>query len=255
VPAVRIATVFGNVAGLAAPLILLGLVLWKRRPIASGATLALGLVIKPIAPLAPMLLLFHRPATGGRQHWLAAIACAFTGIVFGTIGIEYLPDLLTNAGQSSSPYNFSLHKILVEIGLNVPPLLVSLSIAVTILALVRTRKLGRTDLLTIAVTSSLFTLPMVWAHSLLLMLPIQLLAIDRCAQAILKWDSLERLQRLTTVLVLLATAATFFCDAIAVQGLPRFGVNLARLTPLLSSALIAWFVVTTSLDTPDQRTC
>ena len=242
-PAVQIATTLGNAAGLAAGLVLIGLLSWQRRPIIAGLVLGFGLAIKPIAPLAPLLLAFHRPAKSTRRHWLAAIISVVATAVACLNGVRHLPGLLANARGHTNPYNFSLHRVLSSFGLELPTVLILLVAAAVALLISRRRPLTQSDLLTVAVTASLVGLPILWAHSLLLLLPVQLLAIDRCARALPRWQTSARRQHVEIVLAALALVSTILSHATGTtQGIPDWGSAIIRVVPLLSIPYLGWFV-------------
>jgi hypothetical protein len=241
-PAVRIATTLGNAAGLAAGLVLIGLLSWQRRSAAGGVALGLGLAIKPIAPLAPLLLAFHRPQGANRRHQVSALASIAAMAVACLSGIRYLPGLLANARGHNNPYNFSLQRVLSSFGLELPAVLILVIVAVVALLISRRWPLTQSDLLTVTVTASLVGLPILWAHSLLLLLPVQLLAIDRCTRALREWQSLTRRQYVEVILATLALVSTLLSHATGTtHGVPDWGSAIIRMVPLASIPYLGWF--------------
>ena len=146
-PSVRLATAMGNVAGLATGLVLFGLLAWGRRPILAGAALGIGLAIKPIAPLAPLLLAFHRPLEARHQHWAATASCVAAGLAACLGGLRYLSGFVANADVATNPYNFSLGKVFAEMGIGIPTLLPALLVAAAASLIVRRRAIGEKPLI------------------------------------------------------------------------------------------------------------
>jgi hypothetical protein len=245
-PAVRLATELGNVAGLAIGLALFGLIAWNQRPVVAGLALGIGLAIKPVAPLAPLLLALHRPAEPTRRHLVTTIVAAAAGIAACASGLRYLPDLLGNADHPTNPYNFSVQKVLTEAGLQVPSLSILLLAGVAALLFMRRQGTDQHDFLNVTVTSSLIALPILWALSLLLILPIQLLALNRCGCVMGAWRVSTRRDRLELVVAVLAILSTVFSHAVGTTfGIPPWGSAIIRIVPLFSIAYLGWFVFTT----------
>ena len=70
----------GNLSLAVSGMILYGLMYWHRWPLLCGVLLGLSVVLKPVAPVAILVLLVHRRHRGDRAHvWTATTACTIAG--------------------------------------------------------------------------------------------------------------------------------------------------------------------------------
>lgn len=244
-PAVRIATDLGNIAGLSGSLALVALVCWQRRPVLSGAALGMGLALKPIAPLAPLALAFHRSSAPIRQQWLAAGSCAAVGALTLLPDIHRVSEAFANSARPGSVYNFSLHRILEGLGIPIPAAAVFVLTAASLVLFLRSRELDRQALLIVAIGFSIASLPILWAHSLLLLLPAQLLAVDRAVRTLIigRLAETDR-QRFLAMLALAAVVASLLPHAVGtVDGLPGWSVPIILAYPLVAALLVTWYAI------------
>ena len=186
----------GNISFAVVGVVTAALVGWWRRPLLSGLGLGATIAAKPIAPLALVSLLFHRPPSlakrgdgavqgpagkpnrGSQQHRLAG------AVGIATAALMLIPGLSRLAEMSAQPihylaYNrsYSLHRLLNLLGLEIRPVWLMLAGAVLVALLLQLRTLSRTQLLCTATAASVFVTPMIWTHTLILLLPLQAVAL------------------------------------------------------------------------------
>ena len=182
-PAVGAGFCTGNLSFAVIGVILLALTQWPLRSAAGGAIpagLALGatVVAKPLAPLALVALLFHRPAVESRRHLIAGLV---GGLTAAALLLPMLPRLSEMSAQPihrlSYARSFSLQRILSLAGIEISGLVILLAGALLLAGLVRLRPLDRSGLVTVAVTASVLVTPIIWNHTLVLTLPVQAMAL------------------------------------------------------------------------------
>ena len=175
-PAVHFSLFLGNLSLTIAGLIVGGLLLWPRRPVLAGVLLGSSVAIKPLAPVALVTLLFHRPLDGRRRHLVAAgVGLLLTGILL--FGFPELDSMMRLSYWHRLERTVSLHRFAYLLGWQQGVLLISAAVAVAAVVVARWRPLGRTHLLALAVTAALAATPLVWSHTLVASLPIQVLAL------------------------------------------------------------------------------
>lgn len=243
-PAVDVATSLGNVGGLANGLVLTGLLCWHARPVSSGISVGAGLVLKPIAPLAPLLILAHR----SRPKSIRPVATALVIMTVATSLLapwgDQITGLLKNARGHTNPYNFSLHKLLADLGLELPPLAVSAAVGTLAIVILRRVSVSRTSLLAIVIGTNLLALPILWAHTLLLLLPVQFLALDACSRALARQPGAGNHSRVSLALASASVAATALAHSVGTTyGMPAWASLIARAVPMCGVAFLTWFVV------------
>jgi hypothetical protein len=148
-PAIHFSLFLGNLSLTIAGLIVGGLLLWPRRPVLAGVLLGSSVAIKPLAPVA-----------------LVTLLC-----------FPELDRMMRLAYWSRLERTVSLHRFAYLLGWQQGVLLISAAVAVVAIVVARWRPLGRTHLLALAVTAALAATPLVWAHTLVACLPVQVLAL------------------------------------------------------------------------------
>lgn len=175
-PSVGFGVELGNLSLLMAGMVVAALLFWPRAPTFSGALLGLSVAVKPVAPGAIVALLFHRPRGGGRRHLLTAgIATAVTAaIVLGSPHLETVlsKDIWFRLARTVSPYRFA-HLLGLR---GSEPIVLALVILVAV-AFARSRSMGATQCYALAATAAIAATPVVWPHTLLVTLPLQILAL------------------------------------------------------------------------------
>jgi|PlaIllAssembly_1097288.scaffolds.fasta_scaffold00961_1 hypothetical protein len=249
-----------NLSVLAGGLSILALVFWQRLPIAMGIMLGFGLALKPVAMAALFVLAAHRNPLFKREQALASLAaCASGGLL-----ILLKPSYLLSAGSqpsiqaavadwASAVQNVSLFRVLASFGLEVSPFYILAAIVLGTIVYVRTRPLNPVQLLCVALTSSLLSLPIVWQHTLLLITPV---AITAAAFAVEDFKRVSKNPegpqgrniklRSLTRLLLVVSGARVLLEANAFGVLANWNpmVNgVAHLIPLTTLLLLTVFVV------------
>ena len=204
-PVVGYSLCSGNVSNAVVAVTLLALLIWPSKPWAAGAGLGAGIAIKPIAPVAALAVLFHKPAQKGRAQLVAgASALAIAAVL--TAPLPWFRDMFAVDISIWLDRTVSLYRLAVMPGWTISPFLFTLIIAVATLVAVRLRTFAPTHLLVLATTAAIAASPMVRPHTLLLLLPVQFLAL----QVALRRRSIRSAQgaaRFEPWLILLAVVA------------------------------------------------
>ncbi|MEM6454036.1 MAG: glycosyltransferase family 87 protein, partial [Acidobacteriota bacterium] len=198
-PAVRLGLQWGNLSFAVAGPLVLGVLWAARRPLTSALMLGLGLVIKPLAPGALVVLAVVRPrgARWSRQQTAAVLGGALAlALLLATPGLIDFLDL--RGGKGVTARNASLHRVVYSVGhaaVGAAPSALALAALIALataaiggwLSLRRRRACGPASILSLATTVALLATPLLWSHSLLLSLPTQMMAVaiaaSRRAQA------------------------------------------------------------------------
>ncbi len=246
-PPVAYGIVWGNLSLGIATAIFLGLLLWPVRPALAGILLGASIAAKPVAPVAALVLLLQRApsSSGGPQgRWAHRIAGGIALALAGGFLLvpPYLAEFLSLTTRMP-PFtrNVSLYWLLSLFGIKVPMLVLFGIVAA--LAVLWTRRRARSpwELLLIAIPTALLAVPLVWSHTLILTLPIQVVALDRAWRSLRASTLADRpLRRLETTLVLGAVLAIQLSEGVGgiddrafwIQGLV---ILLPALAPLALS--------------------
>jgi len=199
-PAVHLAMAWGNLSPLAIFLFLATFVLWRSRAILGGTSFALALLVKPVAPIAIVLLALHRRAEGAIGPWPQVLCGA---VAFGLFSAAMLPSpyLREFAGLSggvpAAGRSASLHHLLHCFGIELSAIVLLLCVAACSLALLRRRTRSAAELYGFAAVAGLFATPLVWSHTLLLVLPLEGAAL---AFAWLRYRTSRQISELVAVM-------------------------------------------------------
>ncbi len=247
-PAYRLGITYGNLSMAVSGMIVAGLLFWHRRPLLCGGLLGLSIAIKPLAPVAVGLLATHRPEKSGRRHQIAA-GLAFVVSCALFFGLPYFREYLGRLQPRLSVRTLSFHRFPYLFGWHLNPAILFVILAFLAFLFVRRRTLSRRHFLAVSLTAILAATPLVWSHTLILSLPIQVLALqvawwrwqDRrqpAHRAVHRLQSgpMEDLKRFEPVLVFLAVASLQFSvggNSIDDQGffLQLFGTLPPALAP------------------------
>ena len=172
----------GNMSFLIIGLIVLAMMIWRERPVVSGLMLGSSVSMKPIAPIAILVLLVHRPLRGGYRQIVAGLIGSVTMFVSLFPLHEFREMLSQNIASLSLNRSFSLHRLLGLAGLDVHPLAAMTIVAVIAVFLARLRPFDEIDLLCLSLTAAILAVPLIWTHTLLLTLPVQVLALLRAVE-------------------------------------------------------------------------
>lgn len=238
---------YGNITFLVVALSLWGLALADARPLAGGAVLGLGLLVKPLAGPAALALGLHRPVAAPRRRaLLAGMAAALVcGLPLLLVDGQRLPEMAARmAERYEAHYNLSLAYVLHCFGLDLPSFALAAAVVAATAVLALRSRLDPRRLVLLGSTASLLALPLVWTHTLAWTFPAQALAAERAIDA---WHAAaepvaRRRARLHLLLVLAAIAD--LQGSAALVALPRWpdpvrGVFLAL--PLLLATGLALY--------------
>ena len=206
-PAVALGMEWGNLSLWAAGATIPAVLGFRRYPWAGGLALTIVVAIKPLAAVAVAVVLvdrwcllkpWRRPWTGASiREWLLPAMLALTQLATLAVGARYLQDFLAQrAGWPEATRSVSVHRLFYLAGLKVDALAIFIVVVVSAVAFVgwvyffgsplfrhrqaRTQEtLSNEELLGVSVAVSLLATPLVWAHTLLLALPVQVLAVRR----------------------------------------------------------------------------
>lgn len=176
-PAVRFGIAFSNLSLAVGGLIVLGLALWTRHPALAGGLFGASLAIKPLAPGALAVLLTHRGEAPPRRRLLVVGAAALVAIAC-TLPFPWLDDMVRFAVGGIEPLgrSASVHRIAYLLGWSRWTSALSLLLLVPVVWLARRRTLRSEEVLALALAATVTLTPVVWSHTLVLTLPLQVLA-------------------------------------------------------------------------------
>ena len=243
----------GNLSFAVSGMILYGLMCWRRRPGLCGVLLGLSVAIKPLAPVAILVLLVHRSQRnqrglsnngGARAHiWAAttagAIAC---GLI---LGLPHLEDLLTVDLAVRASRSISIFRLIHLLGWQISPFLLTAIVAGIAATLARRQPLDRLHLMILSTTATLAATALVRPHTLLLSLPLQVAALTIGLARFSRNRPRSRLEGNSTrlpfyelIFVCLAIGAIQFAEgATAIDDQPAWiqwiGASLPAFAPIL----------------------
>ncbi len=261
-PAVAYGILWGNISLGIAAMIFAGLLLWPGRPLLAGVLLGSSIAVKPVAPVAVLVLLAQRVASSSE---VAAVKARSAHLTAGATALAlagglllvppYLREFLSLTTQLP-PYtrNVALYRALVCFGIE-PPAVVLFAI-VAILAVLVTRirlyrwppsggTLSPWNMLLIAIPAALLSLPLVWSHTLLLTLPIQVAALVHSWRSLRDSGVAERSRkRLEALLVLGAVLAIQLSDGVGgIDDQASWLQGLVILVPALAPSALSLYLL------------
>lgn len=174
----------------------------------AGLGLGLGLVIKPLAPAVLALLGPWRSSTGKRVGRRVAALAALTAAALSlALGRSLLPVWLAKTGgHLPNGHTVSLWRLLFCVGIDVRPALLLVVVLAVTVPWVWKRELSSSQFLVVATTATLYSLPLVWTHTLAFSLPAQLAAFDRALSGSAASGESDRRQRRFALAILAALA-------------------------------------------------
>ncbi|MGH9464108.1 MAG: hypothetical protein ACRD0X_00575, partial [Thermoanaerobaculia bacterium] len=230
-------------------LISTALIAWPTVPLLAGLLLGASLAVKPLAPGVLAVLLAHRPVGGGRRHLLTVAVAALVASAL-ILPLPYLDGMLSVPASSSRLLirTVSPHRIAYLLGWHDNAVPLSLGLLAVAVWVSRRRPRTPEVVALLAAVTAIGATPVVWSHSLLLTLPLQVLALDRAAS---RWRAVRgspRERRLVTEGVFVALGAAAIQFAQGAQGIYDRGLALqlagAALPAFAPAALAAYVVVT-----------
>jgi hypothetical protein len=180
-PAVFSSVETGNPTFLVGLLVLLGLELAARRPLAAGFLIGASMLVKPLAPGAVAWLTGSRFAggkgTATRRGFLAAaVAGAFFLLGFLPLGLA--ADFLGQVPPGPSlEHNPSLYRLLESAGAGVPPMVFTGLVCLAALGIAAWRERDPVETYLWALPAMFLASPLVWNHTLAISWPIQAAAL------------------------------------------------------------------------------
>lgn len=242
---------YGNLSLLVGAAVVAGILLAPLRPVFSGILLGLATVTKPVAPGALIVFATARPARREDRHvYLVASLIAGAMLVVSILSMPYLEDFLgLRAGKPLFRENVAWHRLFWSLGLRVDALVWAMLafVGIGILGLC-CRNLTRLQLLAVTSAATLVAIPLVWSHTLLITLPLQMVALrlvyrERNLGA--PGEATRRFARYRVWITAAACTSLHFCGAIhAMPEHPRLSLVAAAvpaLTPLYLAILVFWF--------------
>ncbi len=246
-PAVAYGLSWGNISLGIAAMIFLGLLLWPDRPILAGALLGASIAVKPVAPVAVLVMLLQgaKAASSAVHRKAGTIALALAG---GLLLVPpYLREFLSLTTQMP-PYtrNVALYRALVCFDVEPPALVLFAVVAILTVLFIRHRPRSPWEVLVIAIPATLLALPLVWSHTLLLTLPLQVAATGRAWQALRNSGAADRpIHTLHAVLVLGAVLAIQLSDGVGGIDNQAFWLQgLVILLPALAPSALSLYLLT-----------
>lgn len=176
-PAVRLGFQTGNISFAVIAVILASLLIWSRHPVVAGLALGGSVAVKPLAPLALLAVAAHRPAAGGRRHWL----CGALGAA--VMAVLLLPPSrfveMSALSVDRLPYirSISLQRMLALAGIETGSLAIALALGVVVVVVARLIPMTLEECFWFAATAAVLATPVIWPHTLLITLPVQAAAI------------------------------------------------------------------------------
>ncbi len=248
-PAVHFTLLFSNLSAVVVAMISAALLVWPNAPLVAGLLLGSSLAIKPLAPGALAVLVTHRPSGGGRRH-VATAAVAAVSAALLILPFPYLREMLSVPASSARQLirTVSPHRIAYLLGWHDNAVPLSLALLAIAVWLTRRKRRRPETVALLGAVASIATTPVVWSHSLLLTLPLQVLALGRASQRWRDaWGS-PRARRLAyeAAFVGLGVAAIQFAQGAhgiydRSLGLQLAGAALPALAPI---ALVAYVLAT-----------
>lgn len=252
---------FGNISPLVSVLALLALAAEFRRPWLSTIALGASLALKPTALAGAAFLSGHRLTTGPRSA--LAGPSLFWPVVVAVLlapGASLLPEMFE---RMSRPY-FNRHQLSFErafagLGWEVPATWIAATVLLIALALARRRPLSPDSMVMVAPVVALAALPVVWAHTFALTLPLQMKAIGRAGR---RWSEGRRTSgtrglalQVELLLVSLAVGAIHGAAwAVLVNDWPDPLQIVVCLIPVCSPALLLLYLQRTEPADPSPAT-
>jgi len=246
-PAVYYGIETGNISFAITGVILTALVVWSVYPLMSGILLGTSTAIKPLAPLAILALLAHRPVPSSRKHLLAAGIGGVLALALLSLNPGYLAT--TSAAVDRLPFirSISLNRILVLLGFDVSPIVIAAALGLLIVLVARRFPMNRQTILCFGGLAAVLAVPIIWSHTLLLVLPLQVLALTRAKS---KWQADSTKTGLwrgyESLFVILAVAALQLTEGAGAVDDQAVGFQLIVLTGayLAAPALMAYVLAT-----------
>jgi len=239
----------GNLSFAVSGMVLCGLMFWRRHPKLSGALLGLSVALKPLAPVAILVLLIHRSRGSGREHlWAATTAGAIAGGLI--LGLPHLEELFAVNLAIRATHSVSVFRLIHLAGWQISPFLLTTIVAAIAAMLARRQPMDILGLMILSTTAALAATALVRPHTLLLSLPLQVAALTICLSRFSQFRTQSDNERTSAhqpsyevVLVCLAIGAIQFAEgATAISDQPTWFQWAGALPPALAPMVLAGYV-------------
>lgn len=237
-----------NLTLVLAPLLAVGLLLGETQPLRGGALAGSVNAIKPLGVTAlAVAAMPERGRSSPRRAQVAAAAAAAVAIALWLllVGRRLLPEMMSRArGKPEEGHHLAIHRALYQLGIHVPA--VGVFLVVTALGCALAWRYARTveQRTAIGLAFSAMALPVVNPNTLLMSLPIQVLALDRAAT---RWRTASECTWRTVAELALVGAAVVgvhgSLGTVAFHDLPWPLGGLVTLIPHLEIAFLALYAV------------
>jgi hypothetical protein len=187
-PGVALGLRSGNLSLAVSAALVWALLEWPRRPAVAGALVGASVAVKPLATTMLPLLLLHRTSTT-TPRWPLLLGGAGAAALALIPGHAHLPDYLA-LGATLDTESFplsrtvSLHRLLVNLGIDPGRLAIAATVLVASLLLARARSWRRLELACLALAATTLATPVLWSHTLLVTLPVQALALRKALRVV-----------------------------------------------------------------------
>lgn len=180
-PVIGHALDWGNLSPLVAATALGAFAVERRRPWVSALGLGASVALKPVALAGAAFLSAHRLLVGHRRTvGVSALGWPLVAAALLAPGTALLPGMLAKMSQLPfDPSHLSIRRLILGFGIEVPPAVIATIVLGLALALAYRHALSPDEVVVVAPVVSLLALPVVWAHTFALTLPLQVAAIAR----------------------------------------------------------------------------
>jgi hypothetical protein len=180
-PMVGHALAVGNLSPLVALPALAAFAAERRAPWRSALLLGASIAFKPLALGGAVFLSVHRVWKGPRRPLpVAALGWAPACLLALAPGAHLLPAMAARMSEVYfDPHQLSIKRLLAGVGIEVASPWIAAVVIAAAVGLSRHRALEPARMLLVAPVVALAALPVVWAHSFVLTLPLQLTALAR----------------------------------------------------------------------------
>ena len=237
-PMLASALYHGSVTPLFAGLPVVALALSQATPILSGVLVGFAIANKPmVVPALAVLLASDNPVLK-RSGIAATTAMGLTLL----IGLNHLPGLLGKAGGLPDIlHNFSLHRVLLSLGLEVSPILLLLTVTVCAGLLSKRYVSNSQQALLLGASLSILSTPSVSTYTYVLAYPALFAAISM-------YLAMPRPRHLITGSLILLGAVAVHCVPEAksthlLEQVPRITLGLLTAVPVLTAPTMALWVL------------
>lgn len=190
-PVIGQAIDFGNFSPMVAILALAALSAERRRPWLAALALGASVALKPVVLVGAAFLTAHRLLASPRRGLLGpSLLWPFVAGLLVAPGATLLPAMLQKMSHAYfDRHHLSIKRVLAGLGWEVPAAWIALVVLVVALLVTRRRPIAPERMVIVAPVVALAALPVVWAHTFALTLPLQMEAVARLRS---RWSGPQR---------------------------------------------------------------